>query len=215
VLVRDRQAAGPGSSAANPTAILVFPTAGGSWQRDVDWARTNSRVAGSRIFRASAGQYGRAMNQLIERAIDLAIRNAERGQLPFGALVVRDGAVIAEGINTALRDHDPIAHGEVAAVRNACRKFGVLHLTGLVVVSSCEPCAICHAVCAGVGVTRILYAAPKGMVPDLGYPAPDPGPLPGRMQVALRALAPEQLEHVPSERAAEPFMRYLARKAGA
>jgi guanine deaminase len=170
---------------------------------------------GVAIFRASAGQYGRAMNQLIERAIDLAIRNAERGQLPFGALVVRDGAVIAEGINTALRDHDPIAHGEVAAVRNACRKFGVLHLTGLVVVSSCEPCAICHAVCAGVGVTRILYAAPKGMVPDLGYPAPDPGPLPGRMQVALRALAPEQLEHVPSERAAEPFMRYLARKAGA
>jgi guanine deaminase len=151
------------------------------------------------------------MNQLIERAIDLAIRNADRGQLPFGALVVRDGAVIAEGINTALRDHDPIAHGEVAAVRNACRKFGVLHLTGLVVVSSCEPCAICHAVCAGVGVTRILYAAPKGMVPDLGYPAPDPGPLPGRMQVALRALAPEQLEHVPSERAAAPFMRYLAR----
>jgi guanine deaminase len=50
------------------------------------------------------------MNQLIERAIDLAIRNADRGQLPFGALVVRDGAVIAEGINTVLRDHDPIAH---------------------------------------------------------------------------------------------------------
>jgi guanine deaminase len=155
------------------------------------------------------------MNQLIEQAIDLAIRNADQAELPFGALVVRDRAVIAEGVNTALRDHDPIAHGEVAAVRNACRKFGVLHLTGLVVVSSCEPCAICHAVCAGVGVTRILYAAPTGIVPDLGYPAPDPGPLPGRMQAALRALAPEQLEHVPSERAAEPFTRYLARKAGA
>jgi hypothetical protein len=53
------------------------------------------------------------------------------------------------------------------------------------------------------------------MVPELGYPAPDPGPLPGRMRVALPALAPEQLEHVPSERAAEPFRRYLARKAEA
>jgi guanine deaminase len=65
------------------------------------------------------------------------------------------------------------------------------------------------------GRDAILYAAPKEMVPDLGYPAPDPGPLPGRMQVALRALAPEQLEYVPSERAAEPFTRYLARKAEA
>jgi guanine deaminase len=153
------------------------------------------------------------MDQLIEQAIDLAIRNAGEGQLPFGALVVQNGAVIAEGVNTALRDRDPIAHGEVAAVRNACRELGVLHLTGVVVVSSCEPCAICLAVCAGAGVVRILYAAPKEIVPDLGYPAPDPGPLPSRMQAALRALAPEQLEHVPSERAAEPFTRYLARKA--
>jgi tRNA(Arg) A34 adenosine deaminase TadA len=153
------------------------------------------------------------MDQLIEQVIDLAIRNADEAQLPFGALVVRDGAVIAEGVNTALRDHDPIAHAEVAAVRNACHTLGVLHLTGMLVVSSCEPCAICHTVCAAAGVTRILYAAPKEYVPDLGYPAPDPGVLPGRMQAALRALAPEQLEHVPSERAVEPFTRYLGRKA--
>lgn len=153
------------------------------------------------------------MEQLIEQAIDLAIQNADEGQLPFGALVVRDGEVLAAGVNTALRDHDPTAHGEVAAVRNACAVLGVLHLTGAIVVSSCEPCAICHAVCAGAGVTRIAYAAPKEYVPDLGYPAPDLGTLPARMQAALRELAPEQLEYVPSDRAAEPFARFLARKA--
>jgi guanine deaminase len=137
-------------------------------------------------------------------------RDAAAGQLPFGALVVRDGEVLATGVNTALRDHDPTAHGEVAAVRNACRALGVVHLTGAVVVSSCEPCAICHAVCAGAGVARIVYAAPKEDVPDLGYPAPDPGDVPVRMQAALRALAPEQLAYLPSARAREPFDRYLA-----
>ena len=153
------------------------------------------------------------MDQLIEQAIDLALANADEGQLPFGALVVRDGSVLATGVNTALRDHDPTAHGEVAAVRNACASLGVLHLTGAVVVSSCEPCAICHAVCSTAGVSKIVYAAPKEYVPDRRYPAPDLGPLPGRMQASLRALAPEQLEYVPSSRAAEPFARYLAQLA--
>lgn len=150
------------------------------------------------------------MDKLIEQAVDLAIANADEGQLPFGAVVVLDGAVVATGVNTALRDSDPTSHGEVAAVRNACAALGVLHLTGAVVVSSCEPCAICHAVCASAGVTKIVYAAPKEYVPDLGYPAPDLGTLPGEMQAALRALAPEQLEYVPSSRAAVPFERYLA-----
>jgi guanine deaminase len=152
------------------------------------------------------------MDQLIEQAVDLALANADKGQLPFGALVVRDGAVLATGVNTALRDHDPTAHGEVAAVRNACAALGVLHLAGAVVVSSCEPCAICHAVCSSAGVAKIVYAAPKEYVPDLGYPAPDLGTLPVRMQAALRSLAPEQLEYVPSARAAEPFTRYLSRR---
>jgi tRNA(Arg) A34 adenosine deaminase TadA len=151
------------------------------------------------------------LSELVEQAVDLAIENAEAGQLPFGAVVVRDDVVLATGVNTALRDSDPTAHGEVAGVRNACRALGVLHLTGAVVVSSCEPCAICHSVCAGAGVARIVYAAPKEYVPDLGYPAPDPGDLPVRMQAALRALAPEQLTYVASPRAREPFERFLAR----
>ncbi|WP_329104870.1 nucleoside deaminase [Micromonospora sp. NBC_01699] len=152
-----------------------------------------------------------AEHRFLAQAVRLAADNAATGQLPFGALVVRDGEVVATGVNTALRDHDPTAHAEVAAVRNACRELGVLHLTGAVMLSSCEPCAICHAVAASAGITRIVYAAPKELVPDLGYPAPsDNGPLLTAMQQALRGLAPEQVIHLPVDAADEPFTRYLS-----
>jgi tRNA(Arg) A34 adenosine deaminase TadA len=148
---------------------------------------------------------------LLTRAVALALDNAEHGQLPFGALVVRDGSVLGTGVNTALRDHDPVAHAEVAAVRDACRHLGEVHLTGATVVSSCEPCAVCHAVSAAVGVVRIVYAAPKEYVPDLGYPAPpDHDDLMVRMQQVLRSTAPEQVVYVPTEGADEPFHRYVA-----
>ena len=149
--------------------------------------------------------------RFLAQAVRLATDNAAAGQLPFGALVVRDGEVIGTGVNTALRDSDPTAHAEVAAVRDACRALGVLHLTGATVVSSCEPCAICHTVAAGAGITRIVYAAPKEYVPDLGYPAPsDNGPLLAGMQRALRDLAPDQVVHLPTDGADEPFTRFLA-----
>jgi tRNA(Arg) A34 adenosine deaminase TadA len=56
------------------------------------------------------------VSALLSRAVQIAVDNAAAGQLPFGALVVRDGTVLATGVNTALRDHDPVAHAEVAAV---------------------------------------------------------------------------------------------------
>jgi guanine deaminase len=149
--------------------------------------------------------------QFLSSAVRLATDNAAVGQLPFGALVVRDGEVIGTGVNTALSDFDPTAHAEVAAVRNACLKLGVLQLTGATVVSSCEPCAVCHAVSAAVGITRIVYAAPKEFVPDLGGPVRwDYERLMTDMQQALRALAPDQVVYIPIEGADEPFARFLA-----
>jgi guanine deaminase len=150
--------------------------------------------------------------RFLAQVVRLAIENAAAGQLPFGALVMRDGEVLATGVNTALKDCDPTAHAEVAAVRNACKTLGVLHLTGATVVSSCEPCAVCHAVSATAGISRIVYAAPKEIVPDLGYPAPrSNGPLMTAMQQALRDLVPDQVVYLPTEGAEEPFARFLAR----
>jgi guanine deaminase len=138
--------------------------------------------------------------ELLTEALRLATENAAAGQLPFGALVVRAGDIVATGVNTALRDHDPTAHAEVAAIRAACRTLGTLHLGGALVVSSCEPCAVCHGVAAVVGIERIIYAAPKELVPGF-----DPTDLLGRMQASLRALAPEQIVHVPTDGAERPF----------
>jgi guanine deaminase len=98
---------------------------------------------------------------LLRRAVELALGNATSGQLPFGAVVARGDDVLATGVNTALRDHDPAAHAEVHAVRAACRTLGTLSLAGSTLYSSCEPCAICHTVAIAAEVERIVYAAPK------------------------------------------------------
>jgi guanine deaminase len=144
----------------------------------------------------------------LRRAIELAVHNASTGQLPFGALVVRDGDILGTGVNTELRDLDPTGHAEVAAVRSACRDVGTLTLPRAVLVSSCEPCALCHATAAFAGISRVVYAAPKELATAIGA-ADDPrAALLTRMQRALRALAPESVVHVPTDSATMPFERY-------
>jgi tRNA(Arg) A34 adenosine deaminase TadA len=151
------------------------------------------------------------LTDLLRRAIELAVGNASAGGLPFGALVVRDGVVLGTGVNTSVRDHDPTAHAEVEAIRNACRTAGRLTLPGAVVVSSCEPCALCHAAAAGAGIDRLVYAAPKERVAEtLGPPTGPHADLLAEMQRALRSLAPQQIEHVAIAGDRAPFDRYLA-----
>lgn len=148
---------------------------------------------------------------LLRRAVALALDNVEAGRAPFGALVVRDGQVIGTGVNTTARDTDPTAHAEVEAVRDACRNLGTQDFSGATMVSSCEPCAMCHTVCAVAGVTRIVYAAPKEFVPDLGgTPRPDLV----AMQAVLRRLAEGAVEYVPTPGADAPFARYMDKVGG-
>ncbi len=101
----------------------------------------------------------------LARTVDLALARAEAGALPFAALVVRDGVVLGGGVNTVQDDHDPSAHGEVVAVRDATRRLGTADLAGAVIYSSCEPCALCRLVAAAAGVDEIVYAAGKEVVP--------------------------------------------------
>src|SRR5690554_6902459 len=138
-------------------------------------ARPVVRLTGR--FRKRA-EYGRGMTStltdpelvaLLERAIDLAVENAEGGHEPFGALVWLDGRVLAEGVN-AVHGGDPTAHAETAAVRAATLVLGSPHLTGAVVVASGEPCAMCVASSAVADVAEIVFAAPKELVPALPGP---------------------------------------------
>ena len=80
----------------------------------------------------------------MQQAIDLATENVLSGRGgPFGAVIVRDGEVVATGFNLVTASNDPTAHAEVVAIRNACTKLGTFALTGGEIYTSCEPCPMC------------------------------------------------------------------------
>ena len=94
----------------------------------------------------------------LRRAITLAIENvlASRGG-PFAAVIVRDGEIVAEGANSVTTTNDPTAHGEVNAIRNACRVLGTFSLEGCEIYSSCEPCPMCLAAIYWARIGAIYY----------------------------------------------------------
>src|SRR5690242_11670509 len=92
------------------------------------------------------------------QAIDLATRNVEEGGGPFGAVVVRDGQVIATGQNRVTRDNDPTAHAEVVAIRRACAALDDFSLAGCTLYASCEPCPLCLAACLWARLDRVVFA---------------------------------------------------------
>ena len=80
----------------------------------------------------------------MSRAIELAIENVRAGRGgPFAALVVKGGAIIAEGANLVTSTNDPTAHAEVVAIRAACRALGSFQLSGCDIYTTCEPCPMC------------------------------------------------------------------------
>ncbi len=84
--------------------------------------------------------------EFMQQAIQLATENVVHGRGgPFGAVVVRDGQVIAAGANQVTATNDPTAHAEVVAIRNACQVLGTFQLLGCDVYTSCEPCPMCLA----------------------------------------------------------------------
>jgi guanine deaminase len=83
-------------------------------------------------------------NPFMARAIELAVENVRSGNGgPFGAVVVRNGRIIAEGANSVTTDNDPTAHAEIVAIRKACKNLGVFELRDCEVYTSCEPCPMC------------------------------------------------------------------------
>jgi guanine deaminase len=143
---------------------------------------------------------------LLRQAVELARVNGADGQLPFGAVIANGEDVIATGVNTALADNDPTAHGEVVAVRAACRELGTITLAGTTLYTSCEPCPICHTVAIAAEVDRIVYAAPKEWVPDLGTPF---APVLFDIQAAARQLDPGRISQIELPEAREPFAAFL------
>ena len=94
----------------------------------------------------------------LREAIALARANVDKGGRPFGAVVVRDGAVIATGVNDILATNDPTAHAELTALRAASRQLGSPDLSGCVVYASGHPCPMCMAAMRLAGVRGVAYA---------------------------------------------------------
>ncbi len=96
--------------------------------------------------------------QFMQQAIQLATENVVHGRGgPFGAVIVKDGAVIATGANQVTASNDPTAHAEVVAIRNACQALGTFLLDGCDVYTSCEPCPMCLAAIYWAHCRAIYY----------------------------------------------------------
>lgn len=83
--------------------------------------------------------------QCMREAIRLSLENVAQGGGPFGAVIAKDGKIIATGTNGVTRDNDPTAHAEITAIRAAAQKLGTFDLSGCVIYTSCEPCPMCLA----------------------------------------------------------------------
>ncbi len=95
----------------------------------------------------------------LKQAIDLAVENVRRDGGPFGALIVKNGVVIAAGANQVTRTNDPTAHAEIVAIREACRVLGDFQLAGCDLYASCEPCPMCLGAIYWARPDRVYFAA--------------------------------------------------------
>ncbi len=107
--------------------------------------------------------------EFMQMAIDASIQNVKNGGGPFGAVIVRNGQVIATGVNRVTANNDPTAHAEVSAIRTACARLGTFHLQDCVIYTSCEPCPMCLSAIYWSGITRIYYGNTAQDADDIGF----------------------------------------------
>jgi tRNA(adenine34) deaminase len=119
--------------------------------------------------------------QFMGAALALA-REAERlGEVPVGAVIVRQGAVIGEGFNQPIGSHDPTAHAEIVALRDAARRVGNYRLTGATLFVTIEPCQMCVGAMVHARITRVVYGTRE--------------PKAGAIESAMRAHEHPSLNH--------------------
>jgi len=106
----------------------------------------------------------------INKAIKLAEENVKSGNGgPFGAVIVKNGEIIATGVNTVTTTNDPTAHAEVNAIRNACKKLDSFQLDDCEIYSSCEPCPMCLGAIYWSRSKKLFFAADKNDAAKAGF----------------------------------------------
>lgn len=107
--------------------------------------------------------------ELMRKAIRLSEENIKAGGGPFGAVIARDGKIIATGVNRVTPDCDPTAHAEVSAIRAAAAKLGTFDLSGCEIYTSCEPCPMCLGAIYWAHLDRMYYGNDKDDAAKIGF----------------------------------------------
>ena len=97
-------------------------------------------------------------NKFMQRAIELSKESINSGGGPFGSVIVKDDKIISEGINRVTVNNDPTAHGEIVAIRNACKELNTFNLSNCSLYSSCEPCPMCMSAIYWSRIGKVYYA---------------------------------------------------------
>ena len=107
--------------------------------------------------------------EFMKRAIELAKNSVRDGTGPFGAVIVKNGEIIAEGNNQVTKNNDPSAHAEVVAIRNACQLLNSFQIDECELYTSCEPCPMCLGAIYWARPKRVYYAATKDDAARIGF----------------------------------------------
>ena len=154
--------------------------------------------------------------KFMRRAIELSAQALEQpGARPYGAVVVMDGKIVGEGLNQTAARFDPTAHGEVEAIRDACRNLKTTDLSGADIYTSCEPCSVCVSAMLMAGIGRMYYGASLAQSNRVMPPRKMPPPAERvRAQVGLPVEAREMPAQVKlSDEAVAVLERWVKQRA--
>lgn len=107
--------------------------------------------------------------ELMRRAIELSKQSVRNGGGPFGAVIARNGEIVAEGSNCVTIDCDPTAHAEVSTIRKACKTLGTFDLSGCEIFTSCEPCPMCFGAIYWAHLDKIYMGNDRKDAAKIGF----------------------------------------------
>ncbi|MFA7298434.1 MAG: nucleoside deaminase [Candidatus Absconditabacterales bacterium] len=108
--------------------------------------------------------------EFMREAIKLSLENMQKNVGgPFGAVIVKDGKIVGRGGNQVTSSNDPTAHGEVVAIRDACKNLGTFDLHGCEIYTSCEPCPMCYGAISRARISKMYYANTGKDAADIGF----------------------------------------------
>jgi tRNA(Arg) A34 adenosine deaminase TadA len=107
--------------------------------------------------------------ELMRRAIELSKQSVRNGGGPFGAVIARNGEIVAEGSNCVTIDCDPTAHAEVSTIRKACKALGTFDLSGCEIFTSCEPCPMCFGAIYWAHLDKIYMGNDRKDAAKIGF----------------------------------------------